>query len=101
MKIKTIHVIGVNDAELEQQISEQLSGYMGDYTWIDMLFSKDNIVQDIEEMKRFENVLVEIDFMGNIQVHVQEVQPLCYAKIQNKNYLINKLGQWSQLSILD
>ena len=32
MKIKTIHVIGVNDAELEQQISEQLSGYMGDYT---------------------------------------------------------------------
>ena len=92
MKIKTIHVIGVNDAELEQQISEQLSGYMGDYTWIDMLFSKDNIVQDIEEMKRFENVLVEIDFMGNIQVHVQEVQPLCYAKIQNKNYLINKLG---------
>lgn len=92
MKIKTIHVIGVNDAELEQQISEQPSGYMGDYTWIDMLFSKDNIVQDIEEMKRFENVLVEIDFMGNIQVHVQEVQPLCYAKIQNKNYLINKLG---------
>lgn len=66
MKIKTIHVIGVNDAELEQQISEQPSGYMGDYTWIDMLFSKDNIVQDIEEMKRFENVLVEIDFMGNI-----------------------------------
>ena len=25
-------IIGVNDAELEQQISEQLSGYMGDYT---------------------------------------------------------------------
>ena len=57
-----------------------------------ILLLKRNIKPRILTFNSWLFFLVEIDFMGNIQVHVQEVQPLCYAKIQNKNYLINELG---------
>lgn len=88
LKIKTIHVSGLESLSQEKILSS-LSINQSSYY---LFMSSKSVTKEIEQIPEVKSAKVNCDFVGNVKIDVKEAMPIAYTTINNVVYEVNELG---------